>query len=272
MADMWDGTAAGWEQQAQFVDTHTATATAALLDAAGVGPGSEVIDLACGPGGAGIMAAGRVGPSGRVVLADVAPAMVEVAARRSAGLAQVSTMVCDQLAIEAPDESFDAVISRHGLMFVDQPSLAVREGLRVLKPGGRYAAVTWATQGANPWLGLVLDAVGAELGGPFPPPGLPGPFSLDRPDVLAAALRAGGLVDVQVEQIDTPMAAPSVEAWWERVKQLAGPLALLLAALEAPVRDAIRDRALASGASAVRVTATGVEFGGSVLVGSGRRI
>ena len=55
---------------------------------------------------------------------------------------------------------------------------AVREAVRVLRPGGRYAAMTWDRRKANPWLGLVLDAVGEQFGVPFPPPGIQGPFSL----------------------------------------------------------------------------------------------
>jgi ubiquinone/menaquinone biosynthesis C-methylase UbiE len=127
-----------------------------------------------------------------VVLADVAPAMVEVAARRGAGIEQVETIVCDQAAIDASAESFDAVLIRHGLMFAEDPSEAVAEAVRVLRPGGRYGAITWGTREANPWLGIILDSVGEQFGVAFPPPGIAGPFSLDEPDKLAAALNGGG--------------------------------------------------------------------------------
>jgi ubiquinone/menaquinone biosynthesis C-methylase UbiE len=271
VSEMWNGVAGGWEKQADFVDRHTAAATEAMLDAAAIGPGDEVLDLACGPGGAGIAAAHRVGESGRVMLADIASAMVEIAARRSAALPQVGTMVCDELAVDAADSSFDAVICRHGLMFVADPAAAVRESARVLRPGGRYATVTWADRAANPWLGLLLDAVGEQFGTIFPPPGVLGPFSLDAPEVLGEALRAGGLDEVQVSRLDMPMPAPSLEAWWERVQQLAGPLALMLAGLEPSVRDAIHERALSYGEKAARSTDDGVLFDGSVLLASGVR-
>jgi hypothetical protein len=76
---MWNSVAPGWEASAQFVDEQLALATEALLDAAGIGEGDAVLDLASGPGGAGLCAAGRVGPSGTVVLSDVAAEMVAVA-------------------------------------------------------------------------------------------------------------------------------------------------------------------------------------------------
>jgi SAM-dependent methyltransferase len=268
---MWNGVAANWEQEADFVDQHAAVATEAMLDAAGVGAGSEVLDLACGPGGAGLAAARRVGPSGQVVLADVAARMVEIAGKRSQGLPQIATLVCDQLSIDAPDDSFDAVICRHGLMFVDDPGAAVAEAARVLRSDGRYAALTWGARAANPWLGLLLDAVGAQFGTTFPPPGVAGPFSLDDPELLAAALRAGGLHDVRVEQISLPMSLPSLDAWWEQVQRLAGPLALLLAGVDPEVREAIRQRAMASAESVVSSTSEGVRFDGAALLASGRR-
>lgn len=132
--------------------------------------------------------------------------------------------------------------------------------------------MTWGRREANPWLGLILDAVGEQLGMPFPPPGIAGPFDLSDPEPLAAVLREGGLEDVEVRVVDAPMTADSVEAWWERVPQLAGPLAIALDGMEPEVRDAIRRRALAAGAAAARrAPGGGVAFAGSALPGAGRR-
>src|ERR1700746_818610 len=99
MSEMWDSGAPGWEANATCVDAQLALATHALLDAAGVGEGDAVLDLAAGPGGAGLAAAERVGSTGRVVLSDVAAEMVAVAERRAGATPQVSTAVFDQSAI-----------------------------------------------------------------------------------------------------------------------------------------------------------------------------
>jgi SAM-dependent methyltransferase len=269
MSEMWNGVAPGWEANARFVDEQLAFATETLLDAAGIGEGDAVLDLAAGPGGAGLAAAERVGPRGTVVLSDVAADMVAVAARRAGARPQVSTAVFDQSEIAAEDGQFDAVISRHGLMFVEDAVGAVHEAARVLRPGGAYAAMTWGPRDLNPWLGLVLDAFGEQFGVPFPPPGVRGPFSLDDAALLRSVLEEGGLHDVQVEAMATPMHAASLEAWWERVPKLAGPLAIALAGMEPDVREAIAQRALTAGASASRREGDQIVFAGSVLIGSG---
>lgn len=267
---MWNSVAPAWERHADLVDTQLAAATQTLLDAAAVGAGSAVLEVAAGPGGAGLAAAARVGPGGSVVLSDDAPAMVEAAGRRAQDDARVTTRMCDQMRIEAPDASFDAVICRHGLMFAEPPVDAVREAARVLRPGGRYATMTWDARTANPWLGVVLDAVGEQFGVPFPPPTIPGPFAIDDPEALAGLLRDAGLEDVEVTRVATPMHAPSLEEWWARVPELAGPLAMALAGMEAEVREQIRARAMTAGAAVARSAADGgIEMDGSVLIGAG---
>ena len=141
----------------------------------------------------------------------------------------------------------------------------------MLRARGRYAVMTWDRREANPWLGLVLDAVSAQFGVPFPPPKVRGPFSLDTPDELTRVLRDGGLEDVTVEAMSTPMHAASLQEWWERVPKLAGPLAIALAGMEADVRDAIGERAMQAGTKTAASEDDGITFEGSVLIGSGHK-
>lgn len=270
MSDMWDSVSGAWEENAEFVDRHMAEPTRQFLDAVEIAAGDDVIELACGPGGAGLAAAERVGPAGSVVFADDAPGMVAAAGRRSAGLDNTSTLLCGQEDIPLADQTFDAAIIRHGLMFAEDRAAAVAEATRVLKPGGRYGAMTWGLRSDNPWLGLTLDAVGDEFGVPFPPPDVLGPFDLEDPDLLRQTLEGGGLTDVRVELISASATFDSLGTWWDLVPKLAGPLAIALEGMEPEVRNSIRDRALAAGESAAVEGPDGFGLDGSVLIASGR--
>lgn len=267
---MWNSVAPAWEANASFVDDHLAAATELLLDAAEISEGADVLELASGPGGAGLAAAARVGPAGSVLLSDDAPDMVAAAARRSAELAYVRTALFDESAIDAPEDSFDAVISRHGLMFAEDTAAAVRDAVRVLRPGGRFAAMTWGPRAENPWLGVLLDAVGDELGVPFPPATIRGPFALDDADALARDLREGGLRDVRVDRVAAPMRVATLDEWWERVPKFAGPMAMALAAMQPETRAAIERRARESGARAATPHGDAITFEGCVLIAAGR--
>jgi SAM-dependent methyltransferase len=234
-------------------------------------PGERVLELACGPAGLGLAAAERVAPGGEVVLSDVVPEMTSIAALRAAalGLRNVQTRVLDIERIEEPDASYDVVLCREGLMFALDPARAAREIRRVLRPGGRFAVAVWGPRDRNPWLGLVFDAVSAQLGKPVPPPGVPGPFSLEDSDELVRLLADAGLAGVTISELAVPLRAGSFDEWWERTSALAGPLAKVLASIPDRARDALR----ASLREATRPyeTPSGLELPGVTLIASGAR-
>jgi ubiquinone/menaquinone biosynthesis C-methylase UbiE len=268
---MWAQVAPSWEQHADYVDARGALVTEEMLELAAPQPGERVLELACGPGGLGIAAAERVAPDGEVVLSDVAAEMTAIAARRvdASGLDNVTTLELDLERIDQPDGSYDLVLCREGLMFAPDPGRAVREIVRVLRPGGRVAIAVWGPRERNPWLGLVLDSVTAQLGRPVPPPGVPGPFSLADADELAGLLDAAGLAEVAVRDLPVPMRVGSFDEWWARTSALAGPLATILSSLPEPAARALRARAH----EAVRPyeTSAGLQFPGVTLLATARR-
>jgi SAM-dependent methyltransferase len=268
---MWAAVAGGWGEHADYADARGAAVTERMLDLASLRPGDRVLELACGPGGLGITAAERVGPDGEVVLSDVVPEMTAIAERRAAaaGARNVSTLVLDVEQIDQPDDSYDVVLCREGLMFALDPAQAAREVARVLRPGGRVALAVWGPRERNPWLGVVFDAVGDQLGAPLPPPGIPGPFALGDGELVERLLSDAGFGGVTVSEEDVPLSAGSFDEWWTRTSALAGPLAKILDSLPAEAVDGIRGRL--KDATHPYETPSGLRFPGVALLAVGRR-
>jgi SAM-dependent methyltransferase len=268
---LWSEVAEGWGERAEEVDSNSAPVTARLLEVAAPSPGDRVLELACGPGGAGIAAAERVAPDGTVTFSDISVEMTEIALARAAarGLANVTACVRDLEQIGDPDESYDVVLCREGLMLVPDPARAVREIRRVLRRGGRIAVAVWGPRDRNPWLAVMFDAISAELGCPVPPTGIPGPFSLEDAEKLASLLLDAELSDVVVSEVPIALYASSFDAWWDGRRALAGPLTQILASLPADKVEAMRARARE--AAKQYASPRGLQFPGIALVASGCR-
>ena len=191
----------GWERQASTYDNFlgqiTGAVVPALLDAAGVGGGSRLLDVATGPGYAAAAAHAR---GASVIGVDVASAMVELAAGLHPG---IDFRQADAEALPFEDGSFDAVVSNFVVPHLGRPERAVGELARVLETGGVLALTTWDHPERMRLLGLVLDAFAGA--GATPPQDLPpGPpffrFSDDRE--FEALLRGSGLTQVVVTTIE----------------------------------------------------------------------
>ncbi len=112
----------------------------------------KVLDLACGSGEPSLSLARAVGPMGHVIATDIVPGMLEIAeenARRK-GLSNIEFRIADAEAIPFPDESFDVVTCRFGVMFFSDPERAMREARRVLKNDGSHCAGDVGSVGGKP--------------------------------------------------------------------------------------------------------------------------
>ncbi|HWM85498.1 MAG TPA: class I SAM-dependent methyltransferase [Kofleriaceae bacterium] len=231
----WQDAADAWHQWGPTLNQWLGPATEIMLDLARIRAGDHVLDVAAGAGEQSMICARRVGTSGRVLATDIAPRLLahaEAEARRC-GLAQVDVRVMDGEALDLPEASFDAVISRVGLIYFPDRVRALAGMRRVLKPGGRVAAIVYSTPERNQFFSLPVSIIRrrAELGPPLP--GQPGPFSLGGPGVLEAVLQEAGFRDIESRTVAAPLRLPSAAECLRFERESFGALHQMLGGLDA---------------------------------------
>jgi len=196
-----------------------------MLDLVNVAEGSWVLDVGAGAGDSTLVAAQRVGSSGRVLATDVSASMLEVAAElgRQAGLNNVDIRVVDAQRLDLDPDSFDAAVSRNCLMLIPDYQQALTNIRRVLKPGGRFAAIVFSTPDRCPYLSLphaIVFRVGRLTS---PAPERFGEFRLGAPGVLEDAYRTAGFREISVHTVPTRRRFPTLG---EAMQYARGPLPL----------------------------------------------
>jgi len=241
-----DRTGQAWSDFHAETDRQLAALGALALERLAARPGERIIDVGCGCGQTLLQLADAVGPGGRVLGIDLSEAMLAQARARvaAASAAPPVEIVCaDATSFSFPAGGFDAVYSRFGLMFFEQPRAAFQHLRAALAPGGRLAFVSWQAQERNPWALVPLRAVQAalpETAPQLPAPGAPGPFSLAEPAPVTALLESAGFRDVRIDAVDTEIQVGGAATLEDAMKYLVviGPAARQLAASEPARRTA----------------------------------
>jgi SAM-dependent methyltransferase len=213
----WEEAAPGWVRRGDAVRTFSAPVSHWMLDALSLQPGERVLELAAGLGDTGLLAAELVAPVGRVIISDQAEAMLAGARARAEelGLGNVEFRVLNAEWIDLPLATVDAVLCRWGYMLLADPSAALAETRRVLRPGGRLALAVWDSAQQNPWALLpALELIERGVTAP-PAPGTPGPFALADGDRLRELLERAGFAEIEVLALELEQRHASFEAFWE---------------------------------------------------------
>jgi len=241
--EQWQTAAEAWNRWGHTLGEWLGPATEVMLDLAGVGTGSRVLDVAAGAGEQTLTAARRVGPAGYVLATDIAPTILGYAAQaaRAAGLDNVETRVMDGEHLEVAAESFDAVISRVGLIYFPDQQRALTGMLRALRPGGRLAAIVYTTPDKNGFFSVPIAIIRRRAQLPPPLPGQPGPFSLGAPGVIEEAYRRAGLTDIQTRVVSAPLRMRSAAECLRFERESFGALHQMLAGLDEGERQAAWD-------------------------------
>lgn len=180
-----------------------------VVEAAGIGPGSKVLDVACGTGVAAREAARRAQPGGSVTGLDINDGMLDVA-RRSAP--EIDWRQGEAEALPFADETFNAVVSQFALMFFADRVRALGEMWRVLRPGGRLAVAVWDRLDQSPGY-AAMAALLQRLFGSHIADALRAPFVLGDLQPLRALFAQAGITDPVVSSATGTARFPSIDAW-----------------------------------------------------------
>src|SRR5216684_5683263 len=206
----WRTTARFWTKHSATIRTMFAPLTEALIQDAGIGEGRAVLDVAGGAGEPSLTIAERVGPKGSVTCTDAVAEMVAAAESEAQrrGLTNVKFRECVADSLPFDRNSFDAVVSRLGVMFFPNPLAAQREMLRVVKLGGTLAFAVWHRDELNPFTHIITEVMSRYVDSAPAAADAPGAFRFAEPGKLAAILKQAGASDARERVLQFRIAAP----------------------------------------------------------------
>jgi ubiquinone/menaquinone biosynthesis C-methylase UbiE len=228
---MWDNVAAGWQTWWSTFEQGAQRVSDKIVELAEIGPGDRVLDIATGIGEPAITAARRVGPSGKVVATDISPQMLAIAKARAKSLGLDGVMEFKEIDAEVldfPKSTFNAVLSRWGLMFLPNLPAALAGIRKLLTQDGRLSAAVWSAPPKVPLLDLAFSTVRKQINAPAPPAGTPGPFALADAGALERLFSQAGFRDIRIETLQITFGFDSPDSYTRFHQQIAAPIQAML--------------------------------------------
>lgn len=268
----WSGSAPYWEKHREIIRHMFGPVTDALVEEAQISAGQSVLDIATGPGEPALTVATLVGTQGNFVGVDPIPDMI-AAARREASRLELKNVEFDVASADPlpfPSDAFDAVVCRFGAMFFPSPVEAVREMLRVLKPGRKMVFAVWHFAARNPFHYSLSRVVDQYVDSPPPEPDALDTFRYAPLGKLLDVLREAGVSDPTERMlwftIDVPM---SVDDYWALRLEMSAKMREKIGALSAEQKNELTREARESVDE--YSAGGGLRFPAEVLIVSGNK-
>lgn len=228
--EQWNVAAGGWRKWSKLIDDSAHSVSTRLVELAGVEPGSQVLDLAAGYGEPSLTAARVAGSNGRVVATDISAEMLAYGRERAdrAGITSIEFVESAAAGLDFPQASFDAALSRFGIIFEPDAESAASRVRSFLRPGGRMAIASWGPPERVPFIAIPMQTAIRQLGVPPPPPDMPGPLSRPTPEALGGLLSSAGFGDVEVEETEVSFEWASPDEFTTFVKDIAPPIRAII--------------------------------------------
>lgn len=238
--EQWNSAATGWRRWSELIDGASSGISNRLVELAGVEPGHRVLDVAAGYGEPSLTAARAAGSEGNVVATDISAEMVAFGRERAsaAGIDNIEFLECDGASLDFPPESFDAAVSRWGIIFEPDGEGCAARVRGFLKPGARMAISSWGGPERVPLLAVPMRTAMQRLQVPPPPPGTPGPLSRPTPEAIGGLLEGGGFSSVEVEEAEVSFEWESPEEFTTFIREIAPPITAMIDPHPPDVQDA----------------------------------
>ncbi len=207
--------ATAWRDWSPVIERAALPLTGRMMALGALSEGGRVLDIGTGIGEPAFAAARIVGHSGSVLAIDPDRAMIAIARKAATrdNVRNVTFQVRRAEELELPVGSFDAVLCRWSLMFVDDLKATLARLRRLLRPGGRLVATSWGTPQRVPALSLARWTIHRHFGRPPPPQGPKTAYALADIAALAQAFRAAGFAAVEQERISLTFEFPNPQAY-----------------------------------------------------------
>ena len=240
--EIWAELSAGWDKWDSITRDHLAPVGEAMIQSLNIAADQQHLDIASGTGEPGLSVA-ILSPNGHVVLTDLVPEMLKIAARRASakGITNFETLACSADDLPFDEAQFDSVSVRFGYMYFPDMAKATQEFLRVLKPGGRLCSAVWIKPEENPWTSLFMHAVATEV--EMPPSDLRNPnmFGCAEPGYVSALYQRAGLLDIVEWDVEVELVTRSPIQYWEMMSERVSLAVAALQLLNKPARERIRN-------------------------------
>ena len=268
----WTSSAPCWDKHRDIIKGMFAPVTQALIEDATIGTEDSVLDVATGPGEPALSIAALAGPKGKVFGVDAIHGMVEAARAEAQRLGLKNTKFDVAFADDLPfaANTFDAVISRFGVMFFPSPVDGVRDMLRVLKPRRKLALAVWHFAERNPFHSALSRVMDRYVESPPLEPEAPDAFRFaPRGKLMEVFSEAGALARSERLLQFKIEASVSVEDFWNLRREMSEKLSEKFEMLSEEQKPKVKQEMLSS--LAEYSTGKAMSFPAQVLIVSGAK-
>lgn len=220
-------TISAWREWAEKLAIHTQPLTDALIEHANLEAGLSVLDLASGTGEPALSIAGIISESGSVTATDLSNDMLDIAKdlAKQKNISNMAFRLADAHDLPFKDNQYDRVVSRLGLMYFWDVGTAIKEIIRVTKPGGRVSFVVWGAPEKNEFLSGLIAPFMKYKEMPAPPEDAPTPMRFGHVDKLIGYFSAAGFNEINTHEYVEVLPWPgSPKELFKHVYDVAVPL------------------------------------------------